>query len=103
MARSKAWREELKRRRAERKEGDLGYEVEGELSVGGVVALRIVHEAMLRERYFNKTEQERLDEFWDLQMRAFVGFGKKKMSTGMSEDDMAAYMKERRRVRAAAR
>ncbi len=97
-ARSKAWREDLKRRRAERKEGDLGYEVDGELSVGGVVALRIVHEAMLRERYFNKTEQERLDEYWDLQMRAFAGFGGKKSTKNMSKSDLASYNKERARI-----
>ena len=97
-ARSKAWREELKRRRAERREGDLGYDVDGDLSVGGVVALRVAHEAMLRERYFNKTEQERLDEFWDLQMRAFAGFGKKNTKKPMSKDDLAAHMKERVRV-----
>ena len=95
-ARSREWLEELKRRRAARKNGDLGYEVDGDLSVGGVVALRIVHEAMLRDRYVNMSEQERLDEYWDLQLKAFAGL--KRGAKNMSDKDKAMRQKERVRM-----
>ena len=73
--RTEEWLLDLKKRRAlAHKNGtDLGYEVVGELSVGGVVALRTVHEAMLQERYISKTAQERLDEYWKLQLHARFG------------------------------
>lgn len=78
--RSQEWLDDLKKRRAEKKRknqkdggGTLGYEVVGELSVGGVVALRTVHEAMLKERYFLKSAQERLDEYWQIQLRSRFG------------------------------
>jgi hypothetical protein len=89
--RSQEWLEDLKLRRANRNKNP-GYDVVGELSVGGVVALRTVHEAMLQDRYFKKNAQERLDEFWDIQLRArfgVAGMGQKmkKNSNGETKDD----------------
>lgn len=84
--RSQEWLENLKKRRAEKNDQNkLGYDVVGELSVGGVVALRVVHEAMLKDRYFLKSAQERLDEYWNLQLRARFG-GNKKLFDVASEE-----------------
>ena len=54
--RSQEWLEDLKLRRANRNKNP-GYDVVGELSVGGVVSLRTVHEAMLQDRYLKKNAQ----------------------------------------------
>ena len=48
------------------------------------------------ERYFNKTEQERLDEFWDCD-ESIRGLWKA-YEKPMSKDDLAAHMKERVRL-----
>lgn len=71
--RADEWLAEARQRRQERKKRamkDPGFEVSGQLSIGGVHALRSVHAAMLQARY-SMSESERLKEYWDIQTRCY--------------------------------
>ena len=54
--------------------------------------MRTVHEAMLQDRYVTKTVQQRLDEYWNYQLRARFGFQMTPANSRSQEEEKAAAM-----------